>query len=91
MAADWLGEQLVAYAPRFDAGADRDPARLAVLVGSAAERLSWGGDLAHGFYLERPSFLSLALVSCTPNRSMPQLACPARALSACGRPSATPR
>ncbi|MEU5975989.1 hypothetical protein [Streptomyces sp. NPDC047315] len=75
-AAEWLGERLVEYAPRYACPADRDGTRLAILVGSAAERLSLGGDLSHGFYLERPVFLSLALVCCAPNRTMPTLGCP---------------
>ncbi|MFF2020683.1 hypothetical protein ACFVW2_02560 [Streptomyces sp. NPDC058171] len=75
-AAEWLGERLARYAPRFASESDRDTARLAELVGSAAARLEWGGDLSHGFYLERPVFLSLALVCCTPNRAVPELDCP---------------
>ncbi|MFD9906768.1 hypothetical protein [Streptomyces sp. NPDC059063] len=75
-AAAWLGEQLVAHAPRFASAADRDGSRIAALVDSAAERLSRGGDVSHGFYLERPAFLSLALVCCSPNRALPGLACP---------------
>ncbi|MFB1041477.1 hypothetical protein [Streptomyces chrestomyceticus] len=77
-AAEWLGEQLAAYAPRFDSEEDRDTTRLAILVRSAAERLGWGGDVSHGFYLERPSFLSLALVCCSPNRALPDQDCPLR-------------
>ncbi|GLF99254.1 hypothetical protein SYYSPA8_33175 [Streptomyces yaizuensis] len=77
-AAQWLGEQLIGYAPRFASVSDRDSTRLAMLVGSAAERLGWGGDVAHGFYLERPSFLSLALVGCSPNRALPEVDCPLR-------------
>lgn len=77
-AAAWLGERLAEYAPHFDGEADRGRTRLVVLADSAAERLGWGGDVSHGHYLERPSFLSLALVSCSPNRSMPELTCPAR-------------
>lgn len=34
------------------------------------------GDLSYGFYLERPSYLSLALVTCSPNRTGPGLPCP---------------
>ncbi|MEU9113301.1 hypothetical protein AB0D04_16350 [Streptomyces sp. NPDC048483] len=75
-AAAWLGEQLAQYAPRFDSGAHRGTAHLATLGSSAAERLGWGGDVSLGFYLERPSFLSLALVTCSPNRSLPELRCP---------------
>ncbi|MFI0258067.1 hypothetical protein ACH4OW_03355 [Streptomyces sp. NPDC017056] len=77
-AAQWLGEQLAAYAPRFASEPDRDTTRLAILVSSAAERLCWGGDVSHGFYLERPSFLSLALVCCSPNQAEPELMCPLR-------------
>lgn len=75
-AAAWLGEQLTAYAPRFDSGTHRKAPHLAILVSSAAERLGWGGDVSLGFYLERPSFLSLALVTCSPNRAVPELRCP---------------
>ncbi|MYW10976.1 hypothetical protein GT034_21890 [Streptomyces sp. SID2563] len=77
-AAEWLGERLAEYAPRFMSGADRDSRRLGVLVTSTADRLGRGGDVSHGFYLERPSFLSLALVSCSPNRTAPELSCPLR-------------
>lgn len=77
-AAAWLGERLAEYAPRFASKAGRDTTRLTLLVNSAAERLREGGDVSHGFYLERPSYLSLAVVTCSPNRSMPELACPIR-------------
>ncbi|MEV3856675.1 hypothetical protein AB0J38_20390 [Streptomyces sp. NPDC050095] len=77
-AAEWLGAQLAEYAPRFMSESDRDSTFLAVLVNSAAERLGWGGDASHGFYLERPSFLYLALVTCSPNRAAPDLPCPTR-------------
>ncbi|MER5492031.1 hypothetical protein [Streptomyces sp. NPDC002490] len=70
------GEGLAEYAPRFASVAERDADRLSLLVDRAAERLREGGDVAHGFYLERPSYLSLAVVTCSPNRSMPELACP---------------
>ncbi|WP_078970771.1 hypothetical protein [Streptomyces chattanoogensis] len=76
-AAVWLGEQLTEYAPRFDSAAHRDTTRLNTLVRSATERLGWGGDVSLGFYLERPAFLSLALVTCSPNRSAPGLRHPA--------------
>ncbi|MFC4956478.1 hypothetical protein ACFPFX_09215 [Streptomyces mauvecolor] len=75
-AAGWLGERLTEYAPRFMSEADRDSTRLAILVNSAAENLGGGGDVSHGFYIERPSFLSLALVCCSPNKAQPDLACP---------------
>ncbi|AXG78194.1 hypothetical protein [Streptomyces paludis] len=75
-AALWLAERLAEYAPRFDSAAQRDPGRLALLVGSAAARLARGGDVSLGCYLERPSYLSLALVTCSPNRAAPELRCP---------------
>jgi hypothetical protein len=77
-AAAWLGEQLAQHAPRFATEAERDVARLARLADSAAEDLAAGGDVSYGFYLERPSYLSLALVTCSPNRAMPELPCPVR-------------
>ncbi|MFI1017625.1 hypothetical protein [Streptomyces sp. NPDC020965] len=77
-AAEWLGERLADYAPRFASGSDRDRTRLVILVNSAAEILGRGGDVAHGWYLERPSYLSLALVCCSPNRAVPELDCPMR-------------
>ncbi|WP_369374995.1 hypothetical protein [Streptomyces sp. cg36] len=75
-AAKWLGLQLIEYAPRFLAERDRDTTRLTALVASAAERLVGGGDVALGFYLERPAYLSLALVTCSPNRAARDLGCP---------------
>ncbi|MFD8213831.1 hypothetical protein ACFV2U_08915 [Streptomyces sp. NPDC059697] len=75
-AAAWLGEQLAEHAPRFGSKGQRNTTHLALLVNSAAERLGFGGDVSLGFYLERPSYLSLALVTCSPNRAAPELACP---------------
>lgn len=75
-AAAWLGEQLAEYAPRFASEAQRDTTHLSGLVRSAAEWLEAGADISLGFYLERPSFLSLALVTCSPNRTTSELACP---------------
>ncbi|MGW1269223.1 hypothetical protein [Streptomyces sp. NPDC002491] len=75
-AAAWLGERLAEYAPRFAAERDRDTTRLARLVVSAAEHLHSGADASYGFYLERPSYLSLAVVTCSPNRALPGAACP---------------
>ncbi|GGW47472.1 hypothetical protein GCM10010503_25400 [Streptomyces lucensis JCM 4490] len=75
-AAAWLGERLAEYAPRFASESDRDTARLARLVDSAAERLDSGADVSYGCYLERPAYLSLSVVTCSPNRTMPELACP---------------
>ncbi|MEV1068893.1 hypothetical protein [Streptomyces sp. NPDC050263] len=75
-AAAWLGGRLVEYAPRFAAEGDCDAFRFARVVESAAAQLACGGDVSCGFYLERPAYLSLAVVTCSPNRSVPQLPCP---------------
>ena len=75
-AATWLGERLAEYAHRFACEHDRDTARLAQLVDSAAVRLTTGADVSYGFYLERPAYLSLAMVTCSPNRSRSTLSCP---------------
>ncbi|MFD9909886.1 hypothetical protein [Streptomyces sp. NPDC059063] len=77
-AAAWLAERLAEYAPRFASAAERDTAYLAMLANSAAERLCRGGDVSHGFYLERPAFLSVSLVCCSQNRTVPVLDCPLR-------------
>ncbi|MFB0618658.1 hypothetical protein [Streptomyces sp. AGS-58] len=75
-AAAWLSDRLTEYAPRFASESQRSGTRLSALVASAAERLEAGGDVSLGFYLERPAYLSLALVSCAPNRQLPTLPCP---------------
>ncbi|MET9964762.1 hypothetical protein ABZZ80_02230 [Streptomyces sp. NPDC006356] len=75
-AAAWLGERLAEFAPRFTFETQRDTTHLARLIDSAADRLTGGGDVSHGFYLERPSYLSVSLVSCSPNRAKPELPCP---------------
>ncbi|GAA0363212.1 hypothetical protein [Streptomyces blastmyceticus] len=75
-AADWLGQQLTEHAPRFASEHDRDTTRMVVLVASAAERLALGGDVSLGFYLRGALFLSMALVTCSPNRAEPELSCP---------------
>ncbi|MFE1462673.1 hypothetical protein ACFW6M_16445 [Streptomyces nigra] len=75
-AAAWLGERLAEYAPRFAAEHDRDTACLARLVDTAAERLHAGADVSYGHYLERPAYLALAVVTCSPNRAAPDLPCP---------------
>ncbi|MGW6240022.1 hypothetical protein [Streptomyces sp. NPDC055094] len=82
-AAAWFGDRLAEYAPRFDSDAVRETTHLCMVVDSAVERLGWGGDVSLGVYLERPSFLSLALVTCSPNRSAPELVCPRRLASDC--------
>ncbi|MEU3251402.1 hypothetical protein [Streptomyces sp. NPDC006997] len=75
-AASWLGERLAEYAPRFASERDRETSRLARLVNAAAERLRRGADVSYGFYLERPSYLSLAVVTCSPLRAQGELVCP---------------
>ncbi|MFI2431374.1 hypothetical protein [Streptomyces sp. NPDC018693] len=75
-ATAWLTDLLTDYAPRFASDAQRAPAHLSRLVTSAAERLGGGGDVSYGFYLERPSYLSVSLVTCSPNRMKPELVCP---------------
>lgn len=76
-AVGWLGEQLTVHAPRFLSPQDRDPVRLAARTAAGAERLAGGGDVSHGYYLNRPLFFSVALVACSPNRAAPQTPCPA--------------
>jgi hypothetical protein len=79
-AAEWLGCQLGAYAERFGSPHARDSRRRALAVASAVERLGQGGDVSLGYYLGRPLFLSVALVTCSPSRAAgPQgatLSCP---------------
>ncbi|MBT2411076.1 MULTISPECIES: hypothetical protein [unclassified Streptomyces] len=75
-AAAWLHDRLAEYAPRFAAAAQRDAGRLAGHVTAATERLTAGGDVTLGFYLERPAYLSLTLVTCSPHRARPELTCP---------------
>ncbi|GAA3802811.1 hypothetical protein GCM10022403_041090 [Streptomyces coacervatus] len=77
-AAAWLGERLAEYAPRFAFEVDSNVARLISMVNSTTARLDSGADVSLGFYLERPSYLSLAMVTCSPNRSKPELSCPVR-------------
>ncbi|MFI2200661.1 hypothetical protein ACH47Z_07745 [Streptomyces sp. NPDC020192] len=74
--AAWVGARVAEYAPRFASEWERDFIDLVALVNSTAETLGSGGDVTLGFYLERPSYLSLAVVTCSPNRARPELACP---------------
>ncbi|MEV6959711.1 hypothetical protein AB0M97_11000 [Streptomyces sp. NPDC051207] len=76
-AATWLRAQLAEYAPRFASSWGRGTTELTTLVDSALDRLNSGGDVSVGFYLERPAYLSVAVVTCSPNRSKPDLPCPA--------------
>ncbi|MFF8016242.1 hypothetical protein [Streptomyces sp. NPDC007929] len=75
-AAAWLGDRLTEYAPRFASEAQRDDRRLTALVASACERLASGADVSLGWYLERPSYLFIALVTCSPNRLGSEFTCP---------------
>ncbi|MFE3579544.1 hypothetical protein [Streptomyces vinaceus] len=75
-AGEWLGYQLAEAAPRFAAQADREVTRLVLLVKAAVMRLTWGGDVSLGHYLNGTQFHSVALVTCSPNRSSPELLCP---------------
>ncbi|MCX4663842.1 hypothetical protein [Streptomyces uncialis] len=74
----WLGLQLAEFAPRFASGQDREAIRLVLLVKTAVERLTWGGDVSLGHYLKGAVFHSVALVTCSPNRASPDLPCPSR-------------
>ncbi|MCS0600392.1 hypothetical protein NX794_03975 [Streptomyces sp. LP11] len=75
-AAAWLSAQLGQYAHRFAVARQRDASHRAALVTSAEQRMTAGQDVSLGFYLERPAYLSVALVTCSPNRGRPQLTCP---------------
>ncbi|MBT2383135.1 hypothetical protein [Streptomyces sp. ISL-11] len=75
-AARWLAERLAQYAPRFAAERERDVHRLARKAERAAETFQRGGDVSCGHYLTRPEFLSVAVVTCSPNRAAPQHPCP---------------
>ncbi|MFC9469664.1 hypothetical protein [Streptomyces coelicoflavus] len=57
-------------------GAQRDALRPVALGASAEARLRSGGDVSLGYYLERPTFLSLALVTCSPKDGSRALPCP---------------
>ncbi|MEU3350497.1 hypothetical protein [Streptomyces sp. NPDC037389] len=75
-AAEWLGERLTEHAPRFASHHDQDPTRLTALTAYAAERLAQRGDCSLGFYLRGTLFLSMALVTCSPNHAESKLSCP---------------
>ncbi|WP_079176584.1 hypothetical protein [Streptomyces sp. MUSC 14] len=75
-AATWVRACVAEYAPRFASEWERGLIDLSALVNSIAERISSGGDVSFGFYLERPSYLSVAVVTCSPNHAQPELACP---------------
>jgi hypothetical protein len=75
-AAGWVRACVGEYAPRMASEWERHFMGLDALVNPIVERLGSGSDVSLGFYLERPSYLSLAVVACSPNRSKPELACP---------------
>ncbi|MFI5854804.1 hypothetical protein [Streptomyces parvulus] len=75
-AAAWLRARLAEYAPRFASFDQRDALRITAHVISAEARLAWGGDVSLGAYLERPGYLSLALVTCSPAGGPHGLPCP---------------
>ncbi|MBW1602719.1 hypothetical protein JJV70_11480 [Streptomyces sp. JJ66] len=72
----WLGERLREHAPRFFSASERDPVRLKQHASVARERLDWGGDVVVAVYLRQPLFLSVSVVTCSPNRAAPHLPCP---------------
>ncbi len=74
--AAWVRRQLDAFARRFAGEAQSGQRARDALVASVVERLAAGGDVSLGFYLERPAYLSLSLVTCSPNRARPELPCP---------------
>ncbi|MET8181605.1 hypothetical protein [Streptomyces sp. NPDC005336] len=76
-ATAWLARELTDHAPGFLSQQEADTSRLARVVTSSATTLTHAGDVSVGFYLGRTSFLSLALVTCSPNRWAPDLPCPA--------------
>ncbi|MEU2713350.1 hypothetical protein [Streptomyces sp. NPDC007205] len=77
-AATWVGARVAEYAPRFASEWERGCIDLARRINCLAETLDSGGDVSLGFYLERPSYLSLAVVTCSPNPSKHELTCPSR-------------
>ncbi|AZQ73243.1 MULTISPECIES: hypothetical protein [Streptomyces] len=85
-AGAWLGLQLTEFAPRFASEDDREAARLVLLVKAAVERLTWGGDVSLGHYLNGTVFHSVALVTCSPNRAEPALPCPEVGAGVTSRP-----
>ncbi|MFI8235788.1 hypothetical protein ACIF83_00755 [Streptomyces sp. NPDC085866] len=75
-AASWIVARVAEYAPRFASEWGRDFIDPLSLLNSTVGRLSSASDVSLGFYLELPSYLSLAVVTCSPNRSKPELSCP---------------
>ncbi|MFJ7592640.1 hypothetical protein ACIQZO_35755 [Streptomyces sp. NPDC097617] len=75
-AGEWVGLQLAQFAPRFGSIQDAEATRLVLLVKSAVERLTWGGDVSLGHYLSGKVFHSVAVVTCSPNRAERHLPCP---------------
>jgi hypothetical protein len=75
-AVAWLSARIAEVAPHFLSRGDADPDHLAHLGAAARESLRGGGDVSLGFYVGRAQFLSLALVTCSPNRAEPHTPCP---------------
>ncbi|MEU4179352.1 hypothetical protein [Streptomyces sp. NPDC026589] len=75
-AGAWLGRQLAEFAARFASPQEREATRLLLLVKAAVERLAEGDDVSLGHYLRGTVFHSVALVTRSPNRSVPGLPCP---------------
>lgn len=76
-AGAWLGRHLAEFAARFASPKEREATRLLLLVKAAVARLAEGDDVSLGHYLRGTVFHSVALVTCSPNRSVPGLPCPA--------------
>ncbi|ANW17921.1 hypothetical protein I3J09_06710 [Streptomyces clavuligerus] len=75
-AGAWLRLQLAGFASRFASADEREPDRLALLERAVVGRLTWGGDVSLGHYLNGTAFHAVALVTCSPNRAAPGLSCP---------------
>lgn len=75
-AADWWGGQVRASAAMFTSERDRDADRLADAVSRAADRIASGEDVVGGWYLTGQRFLSVCLITCSPHRIRPEIACP---------------
>ncbi|MER6912469.1 hypothetical protein ABT354_12440 [Streptomyces sp. NPDC000594] len=75
-AGAWFTSHLAGVVPRFAMDHERRPDRLDALAASAVERLVDGVDVSFGHYLHGTVFHSVALVTCSPNPSAPELGCP---------------
>ncbi|MBH5335422.1 hypothetical protein IHE55_11675 [Streptomyces pactum] len=73
-AVAWFERQVREHAPSFTSGHERD--RSAGVIGTAAETAAGGRDVVGGWYLAGQRFLSVCLVTCSPNRTRPDIPCP---------------